>query len=136
MNQPTDTPPPPEAVLIRRAAKAIGMSPEKAAPLTGVIKPSQWRNIESGKTSAKDDVLAHMAYVVRLQPEDLEQVGRTEAAEILRLIKRDRERDPEVKGEDESGVEWRDRQYRRWREDRDKGQALDQIFRTWDDRSA
>jgi transcriptional regulator with XRE-family HTH domain len=92
MNQPpTETPPPPEAVLIRRARGALSLSPEKAAPLADVIRASQWRNIEAGKSYAKDDVLAHMAYVVRVTPEELEEVDRVEAAQILRRILRERE---------------------------------------------
>lgn len=91
MNQPTDTPPPPEAVLIRRARGALSLSPEKAVPLLppGVIRASQWRNIEAGKSYAKDDVLAHMANVVEVTPEELEGVNRVEAAHILRRIRRE-----------------------------------------------
>lgn len=96
MNQPpTATPPPPEAVLIRRARQANGVSPEKAAPLLpeGLIKAPQWRNIESGKSYAKDAVLAHMAYVVGVSPHQLEMAGREEAAEILRELVRQRASD-------------------------------------------
>lgn len=84
----TSDAPPPEAVLIRRARDAMGISPEAAAPRTGVIKASQWRNIESGKSYAKDAVLARMAHVVAVTPEELEGVDRAEAAEILRRIQR------------------------------------------------
>lgn len=62
------------------------MSPERAAPLIGIIGAQQWRNIESGKSFAKDGVLAHMARVVGIRPERLDEVDRHEAAEILREI--------------------------------------------------
>jgi transcriptional regulator with XRE-family HTH domain len=106
MNPPTETPPPPEATLIRRARGATGMSPEKAAPLAEVIRASQWRNIEAGKSIARDDVLAHMAYVVRVTPEELEEVDRAEAAEILRRIRRERE---EPKAEPRVGYNFAER---------------------------
>lgn len=39
--------------------------------------------------------------------------------------------DPEIRGEDESAVDWMDRQYARWRDE--KGPALREIFKSWDD---
>jgi transcriptional regulator with XRE-family HTH domain len=78
---------PAEALLIRRARMARRMSPEDAAPLAGVIKSRRWRQIEQGHP-ASDEVLAHMAAVTGVDPEQLEQAGRKEAAEILREIRR------------------------------------------------
>ncbi len=106
------------------------MSPEKAAPLTGVIGPSQWRNIESGKTSAKDEVLAHMASVVRVTPGDLEGVGKFEAAEILRRIERDKEPDRDIEATVAEDEAWMDEQYAAWKADRDRKAALKALFKT------
>ena len=92
--EPAPTPgPPAEAVLIRRARQARGMSPEDAATLTTVIKARRWRQVESGhdgdrRAIADDDVIAHMAAVVGLDPEQLARAGRAEAAEVLREIRR------------------------------------------------
>jgi hypothetical protein len=63
------------------------MSPEDAAPLAGVIKSRRWRQIEQGQ-HADDDVLAHMAAVVGVDPAQLEQAGRPESAEVLREVLR------------------------------------------------
>lgn len=92
-----DTAPPPEAVLIKRARQARGISPEDAATRTTVIKSRRWRQIESGHDRGRpvrgdDDVIAHMASVVGLAPEQLAAVGRAEAAEVLREILRQAER--------------------------------------------
>ena len=86
---------PPEAVLIRRARLASKLSPEDAAPQTGVIKARRWRQIEDGAaggrpTRGEDDVIAHMAAVVGVTPDQLTEAGRSEAAEILREIERRR----------------------------------------------
>ena len=87
--------PPPEAVLIRRARLASKLSPEQAAPLTGVIGARRWRQIEAGyagkrRSVAEDDILSHMAAVVGVTAEQLAEAGRAEAAEILREIQRRR----------------------------------------------
>jgi hypothetical protein len=87
--------PPPEAVIIRRARQARALSPEDAAPRTGVIKSRRWRQIEAGvdggkRVRAEDDVLAHMASVVDVAPDQLDSAGRPEASEILREILRQR----------------------------------------------
>ena len=91
----TDENPPPEAVLIRRARLAAKLSPEDAAPQTGVIKARRWRQIEQGTAGGKpsrgeDDVIAHMAAVVGVTPDQLTEAGRAEAGEILREIERRR----------------------------------------------
>jgi transcriptional regulator with XRE-family HTH domain len=87
--------PPPEADLIRIARLARGLSPERAAELTRIqLGGSRWRQIERGyKTKgtpvqAPAKTLAHMAHVVGAPPEQLAEVGRGDAAEILREILR------------------------------------------------
>ena len=89
--------PPPEADLIRVARLARGLSPEKAAELTPIrLGGARWRHIERGyepkkppkPVRAPDKTLAHMARVVGVTPERLEEVGRSGAAEILREIAR------------------------------------------------
>lgn len=87
--------PPPEAVLIRLARQARGLSPEDAAALTPIrLRGGRWRQIEKGyerkvppkPVRAPDLTLAHMARAVGLTPERLTEAGRAEAAEILREI--------------------------------------------------
>lgn len=87
---------------------ARGLSPETAADRTPVrLGGGRWRHIEQGytrrtpftPTSAPAKTLAHMAHVVGVQPEQLDDVGRTDAAEILREIKRQ-----EAAAADQSGT--------------------------------
>lgn len=89
--------PPPEAELIRVARLARGLSPETAAERAPVrLGGGRWRHIEQGytrrapftPTTAPAKTLAHMANVVGVQPEQLDDAGRADAAEILREIKR------------------------------------------------
>jgi len=96
MDAQQDVPePPPEAVLIRRARQARGLTRAEAAERSSVVKASRWGQIENGylmkggvpvSTKAGDMQLAHMARTVGLSPERLEESGRTDAAEILREI--------------------------------------------------
>ena len=91
-----DGTPPPEATVIKRARQARKMSPEDAAPLTGIIRSRRWRQIEAGHASGRairgdDDVIAHMAAAVGVDPAQLDEAGRGEAAEILREILRQRD---------------------------------------------
>lgn len=87
--------PPAEADLIRVARMARGLSPEKAADLTPIrLGGARWRHIERGyepkrppkKVRAPDRTLAHMARVVGVTPERLSDVGRDDAAKVLREI--------------------------------------------------
>jgi len=88
--------PPPEAVVIRRAREARGLSPERAASLLEIpLSGARWRQIEQGyeiraggrkAVKGRDMVIAHMAHVVGLRPEALQEAGRPEAAQILREI--------------------------------------------------
>lgn len=86
--------PPPEAQLIRRSREALGLSPEQAAERLKIkMSARRWRQIEDGfetrggkPAPAGDMQLAHMAHVVNMSPEELEQVDRPEAAEILRRM--------------------------------------------------
>jgi transcriptional regulator with XRE-family HTH domain len=87
--------PPPEADLIRIARLARGLSPEKAAELTHIrLGGGRWRHIERGyqmknrPVRAPGKTLAHMAHVVGVTPERLAEVGREDAAEVLREILR------------------------------------------------
>ncbi|WP_340382242.1 hypothetical protein U5640_36190 [Streptomyces sp. SS7] len=89
--------PPAEAVLIRVARQARGLSPEEAAALLPIrLSGARWRQIENGyerrnppkPVRAPDKTLAHMAHAVGVTPERLEEAGRPEAAEILREILR------------------------------------------------
>lgn len=89
--------PPREADLIRVARLARGLSPERAAELAPIrLGGARWRHIERGyepkkppkPVRAPDKTLAHMAHVVGVSPERLDEVGRAVAAEILREILR------------------------------------------------
>jgi hypothetical protein len=79
---------PAEVLLIRRARQALGLSPEKIVKnLTRITMSSRnWRLIEDGR-SAPDETIAHMAYVVAIDADQLAE-SRPEAAEILREIQR------------------------------------------------
>ena len=87
---------PAEASLIRIARQARGLSPEAAAQLVPIrLGGSRWREIEKGYKGANRQsvtaphlTLAHMARVVGVSPERLDEVGRHTAAEILREILR------------------------------------------------
>jgi transcriptional regulator with XRE-family HTH domain len=87
--------PPPEAVLIRRARQARGLTRAEAAERSSVVKASRWGQIENGyvmkagvpvPTKAGDMQLAHMARTVGLSPERLVEVGCGDAADILHEI--------------------------------------------------
>lgn len=89
-------PPPPEAVLIRRAREAKALSPESAAALMLIkFSGSRWRQIEAGyrkdirrPVTGKPEIIAHMADTVGVAPDRLAEAGREDAAEILREIQR------------------------------------------------
>jgi hypothetical protein len=80
--------------LIRRGREALGISPEAAAARIRIkLSGRRWRQLEAGeespggtKATMSAGQLAHMASVVRLRPEHLESIGKTEAAAILRTI--------------------------------------------------
>lgn len=104
----TDVPEPqPEGVLIRRARLARGLSLESAAArLTDMndgrpFSGSRWSQLETGYRYVNgvpivqrmtDARLAQMAYIVGLDPGQLEEVGRVEAAHILRELERQKRR--------------------------------------------
>ncbi|MFJ2162541.1 hypothetical protein [Streptomyces sp. NPDC087856] len=88
---------PPEALLIRLARQAKGLSPEAAAALLPIkLSGNRWRQIEKGYerrvpfkgVRAPDPTLAHMAHVVGVSPERLDEVDRSDAGDILREILR------------------------------------------------
>jgi hypothetical protein len=95
MRTPETPAPSPAGLLIRRSRLASRLTPEEAAARAGVIRGGRWTQIERGwvsrggerkPTAAEDDVLAHMAYVVSVEPEQLDEIDCHEAAEILRQI--------------------------------------------------
>lgn len=100
MDAPDDDRPiaaPPEAMLIRKARKARGLTIAEAAGLTGIVKASRWGQIENGyimkdgvpmPTSAQDMQLAHMARSVGVTPRQLAEAGRQDGAEVLLEMER------------------------------------------------
>lgn len=96
--------PPPEAQLIRRHREALGISPEVAAGKLKIkLSGRRWRQIEAGEETqggkpveATAGTLAHMASVVGVQPDQLVELGQDEAAEILRVINREADREEAV----------------------------------------
>jgi hypothetical protein len=90
--------PTPEGELIGKAAKSAGITVKKAAERAG-ISDTRWRQIVAGyqtptrgqhiPVEGRPDTVARMAYAVGLLPEQLEGVGRTDAATILRVIRSD-----------------------------------------------
>ncbi|MGJ5693015.1 hypothetical protein ACM6RM_07560, partial [Streptomyces pratensis] len=84
--------PPPEAALIRAAAKRNRISGRKAASLAG-ISDARWRQIVTGYQSvggtfvpvkAPADTLARMAQAVGVSAEELAAADREDAADELR----------------------------------------------------
>lgn len=99
---------PPEARLIAAALKRSGLSGRKAAERAG-ISEGRWRQIVNGYQTpsakiqipviAPPDTLARMAQVVKVTPEQLEEAGRRDAAEVLRELgeyKEPTESDPTI----------------------------------------
>ena len=94
--------PPPEAVLLTVARKAAGMKTPEVALAAGISK-ARLSQIENGyerragrytPVRGKDDTVAHVAAVVGVSPERLEEAGRPDAAVILReILRRDDEPD-------------------------------------------
>ena len=90
--------PPPTAwgVLIRRARLAMRppLSIPEAAKKAGLGKDN-WGHVERGYQSLRGEhrpahgqaaFVAHMAYTVGVAPDDLEETGRADAADVLRDI--------------------------------------------------
>lgn len=106
--------PPPEAQLIRLARDALRISPETAASrMAERFSGARWRQIEAGfrkdmgkPVVAKPATLAHMAHVVGVAPERLSDVGREDAAVILREILEQTAAPPEPAAEPEAPREF------------------------------
>lgn len=86
--------PPPEAALIKTALKSRRLTARAAARQAG-IGEARWYQIMRGSQTvsgttarvvAPPDTLARMAQVVGVTPEQLDEVGRTDAAEELRTL--------------------------------------------------
>src|SRR6478752_4558052 len=93
---PRDLPSTAEGTLLRRARERIRpkASIATAAKQAGV-SPENWGHVERGYQSMGKEqpprtvippapTLAHMAHAVGVTPDELEQIGRTDAADILR----------------------------------------------------
>lgn len=95
---PTEKNVPAEALLIRRARQALGLSPERIVERLKRVKMTgrNWRLVESGR-AAPDDTIAHMAYVAGVDAAQLAE-ARPEAAEILREIQRQEAQAPDRDG--------------------------------------
>jgi hypothetical protein len=90
--------PPREAVLIRLAREAAGMTAPEAAK-EAAISAARWSQIEDGyeirrgrayPVRGQDDEIAPMAAATGLAPHRLDQAGRAGAADVLREILRRR----------------------------------------------
>ncbi|WP_158013164.1 helix-turn-helix transcriptional regulator [Streptomyces sp. Root369] len=88
----TQTPKPPsEAALIKEALRRVRLSGREAARRAG-LSETRWRQIVNGyqdvggvriPVAAPDETLARMAQVVNVSADQLRQVGRSIAAELL-----------------------------------------------------
>lgn len=97
---PTSETPPPEALLIRTAREAAGMTAAQAAGATkGAVSVSAtyWRDVERGyggrrgqrvPVRASDRLLAAMAHVTGVTPDQLAGAQRENAARVLTEILR------------------------------------------------
>jgi hypothetical protein len=89
--------PTPEGRLIEQAAKASGRSIRQLAANAG-MSDTRWRQVVRGwqensagkviEARASDEMLARMAYVVGLEPGQLTQAGRPDAAKALGRYRR------------------------------------------------
>jgi transcriptional regulator with XRE-family HTH domain len=94
----TSEAPPPEARLIRTAREAVGMTAARAAEATkGAVSATYWRDIERGHggrrgqqvpARASARLLAAMAHVTGVTPEQLAGAQREDAARVLAEILR------------------------------------------------
>jgi transcriptional regulator with XRE-family HTH domain len=95
MSEGTHRPEPPrEALLLDAARRRASLSIREAAKRAG-MSDARWRQIATGyqrvggqeiPVRAPADTLARMAQVLGLTPEELERVGRDDAAEVLAEI--------------------------------------------------
>jgi transcriptional regulator with XRE-family HTH domain len=137
--------PPPEAALIRIAREARGLSHAEASErITIQMGGRRWRQIEDGyestksgkRASAGDMQLAHMASVVGVTPDELEEVGRGGAAQVLRrILLEDAQEDPYALRDGETENERMDRLYQEWKQRPDDRRTLLRILESKDDRT-
>lgn len=109
------------------------------------MSEGRWRQIAQGYQTVSAgvqipvrgpaDTIARMAQVAGVSPDELDDAGRDDAAAELRTLLKP-ERDPDVRGEDETALEWMDRQYELWKQDRDKRILLKGLFESWGNRDA
>lgn len=94
---PDITPAPPEATVIRLAREAMGITAQAAADATSGISAAYWRDVERGHggrrgqrvpARASARVLAAMARTVGVEPHQLAEAGREDAARVLAEIQR------------------------------------------------
>ena len=96
--EPETPAPPPEARLIRTAREAVGMTAAQAAQATeGAVSATYWRDVERGyggrrgvraAARASSRLLAAMARVTGVTPEQLKEAQREDAARVLAEIQR------------------------------------------------
>lgn len=79
---------PEEAKLLRRVRNARRLTMVKAAAKAG-MSHQRWGQIERGEGIAPPRTIAHMASALEISPAALVEVGRADAADILREIERD-----------------------------------------------
>lgn len=97
-------PQPAEGRLIEEAVKADGRSVRQLAPLAG-ISDARWRHIVKGyqptgggrwnEAKAPAQTLARMAYLLGIDPDELDAAGRPDAAQALAGVQAARERHPQ-----------------------------------------
>lgn len=109
-------------VRLRREAR--GLSIDQAAEL-GTMSPVTWSRVEQGKKvrgltyGAVDDVLSWPEGACK---EFL--ASETEPVPVVR-------RDPNVRGDDESQIDWMRRQFALFMQDETRRTELEQIFERW-----
>jgi hypothetical protein len=103
--EPEAPAPPPEALLIRTAREAVGMTATQAAAATqGAVSATYWRDVERGyggrrgkraAARASARLLAAMAHITRVTPDQLAKVKREDAARVLtEILRREGGSDP------------------------------------------
>ncbi|WP_433225411.1 helix-turn-helix domain-containing protein [Actinomadura formosensis] len=131
----------PEGALIAAALKRSRMSQRQAAALAS-ISENRLRAIVHGYQSVgagayapvrgPADTVARIADAVGVTPEQLESVGRGDAARELRLLAAERAGDEAAEEEDEFAR--MDRLYEQWKRDPERGPALRTILESWGER--
>ncbi len=118
------------AAFIEGRREELRLTWNEVAVLAGLSKEGL-RNLRTGRTGA----------IRPLTRRGLEDALRWETGSVTAILAGGEpvakaELDPDVRGPNETGIEWMDRQYELWKQDRDKRALLKGLFESWGERHA